>query len=145
MLEQKDWKLSLEIKSNEYISVFTLIFQFALNVLRSYKALINSTCNSGLCRIYFLFFQLTTYHWSFVSFQNICIFIKWKHAKYHAERSKYPFHVGVGIFSFQPEVKGTCNSKKINFGVNFTSRTVTRLLDLDLKSAWITLLKLDWF
>ena len=42
VLEQKDWKLSLEIKSNEYISVFSLIFQFALNVLCSYKVLINN-------------------------------------------------------------------------------------------------------
>ena len=122
VLEQNDWKLSLETKSNEYISVFPLIFQFPLNVLCSYKALINSTCNSGLYRIYkysyFLFFQLITYHWSFVSYQNIYIFIKWKQVKYPAERSKYPFHHGVEIFSFQPEV---------------------------LKSAWITLLKLDWF
>ena len=98
VLEQKDWKLSWEIKSNEYISVFPLTFQFPLNVLCSYKALINSTCNSGLYRIYkhsyFLFFQLITYHWSFVSYQNICIFIKWKHVKYHAERSKYPFPRG---------------------------------------------------
>ena len=118
VLEQKDWKLSLEIKSNEYISVFPLIFQFPLNVLCSYKALINSTCNSGLYRIYkhsyFLFFQLIAYHWSFVSYQNICIFIKWKHVKYHAERSTYPFHLGVEIFSFQPEVKGTRFSKKIS-------------------------------
>ena len=51
-----------------------------------------------------------------VSYQNICIFIKWKHVKYHAERSKYPFHPGVEIFSFQPEVKGTCISKKIHPG-----------------------------
>ena len=48
VLEQKDCKLSLEIKCNEYISVFPLIFKFPLNVLCSYKALINSTCNSGL-------------------------------------------------------------------------------------------------
>ena len=107
VLEQKDWKLSLEIKCNEYISVFPLIFQFPLNVLCSYKALINSTCNSGLYRIYkysyFLFFQLTTYHWSFVSYQNICIFIKWKHVNHHAERSKYPIHPGVNFTS------PTCN------------------------------------
>ena len=31
VLEQNDCKLSLEIKSDEYISVFYLIFQFPLN------------------------------------------------------------------------------------------------------------------
>ena len=30
VLEQNDWKLSWEIKSNEYISVFPLIFNFPL-------------------------------------------------------------------------------------------------------------------
>ena len=126
---QSSWtkRLEVKLKNNEYISVFPLIFKFPLNVLCSYKVLINSTCNSGLHRIYkhsyFLFFQLITYHWSFVSYQNICIFIKWKHVKYHAERSKYPFHPGVEIFSFQPEVKDTCISKKIHPGVNFTSPT----------------------
>ena len=35
--------------------------------------------------------------------------------------SKYPFHPGVGSFSFQPEVKGTCISKKSQPRVNFTS------------------------
>ena len=73
------------------------------------------------------FFQLKTYHWAFVIYQNICIFIKWKHVKYHVERSKYSFHPRVEIFSFQLEVKGTCISKKIHPklkfhpGVNFTS------------------------
>ena len=43
--------------------------------------------------------------------------------RYRAERSKYPFHPRVEIFSFQPEVKGTCISKKINLGVHFTSPT----------------------
>ena len=32
--------------------------------------------------------------------------MKWKNVKYHTERSKYPFHHGVEISSFQPEVKG---------------------------------------
>ena len=42
---------------------------------------------------------------------------------------KYPFHPIVEIFSFQPEVKGRCISKKIHpelkfhSGVNFTSPT----------------------
>ena len=35
--------------------------------------------------------------------------------------SKYPFHSGVESFSFQPEVKDTCISKKSQPGVNFTS------------------------
>ena len=86
----------------------------------------------------FFFFQLITYHWFFVSYQNICIFIKWKHVKY-AERSKYPFHPGVEIFSFQPEVKGTCISKKIHHGlkfhpgVNFTSPTCNMSLRLGIE------------
>ena len=43
VLEQKDWKLSLEIKSNEYISVFPLIFQFPLHVLPSRQTQKTST------------------------------------------------------------------------------------------------------
>ena len=117
--------------------MFPLIFQFPVNVLCSYKALINSTCNSVLYRIYkhsyFLFFKRITYHWSFVSYQNICIFIKWKHVKYHAEGSKYPFHLGVEIFSFQPEVKGTCMSTNIHPGVNFTSPTCNMPLKFGLE------------
>ena len=102
-----------------------LIFQFPPNVLCSYKALINSIWS--LYRIYKHSYFLISYQNA--SYQNICIFIKWKHLKYHAERSKYPFHPGVEIFSFQPEVKGTCISKKIHPGlkfhprVNFTSPT----------------------
>ena len=49
-----------------------------------------------------------------------------------------PFHPGVEIFSFQPEVKGTCISKKIHHGVNFTSPTCNMPL-----STWFTLLELD--
>ena len=37
--------------------------------------------------------------------------MKWKHLKDHTERSKY-LHPGVEIFSFSPEFKGTCISKK---------------------------------
>ena len=45
------------------IFLFPLIFQFSHNVLRSYEALINSTCNSGWHRIFkhsliFFFFSL---------------------------------------------------------------------------------------
>ena len=121
VLEQKEWKLSLEIKSNEYISVFPLIFQFPLNVLCSYKALINSTCNSGLYRIYkhsyFLFFPAYNLSLIFCQLSEYLYFYKMKTCKkYHAERSKYPFHPAVDIFSFQPEVKGTFISKKFTPG-----------------------------
>ena len=56
-------------------------------------------------------------------------FYKIKHVKCHAERPQYQFHPGVEVFSFQPEVKGTCIAKKIHrglkfhSGVNFTSPT----------------------
>ena len=43
---------------------------------------------------------------------------------------KYPFHPGVEIFSFQPEVKGTCILKKIHPGLNFTSPTCNMPLGL---------------
>ena len=95
-------------------SVFPLIFEFPLYVLCSYKALINSTCNSGLYRIYkhsyFLFFQLIAYHWSFVSYQNICIFIK--RVKYHAERSKNQFHPGWKFSVFSLRWKARVSQKK---------------------------------
>ena len=54
------------------------------------------------------------YHWSFIScnLSEYLYFIKWKHLKNHVESSKYPFLSGMEIFSFQPEVKGTCISKK---------------------------------
>ena len=35
-----------------------------------------------------------------------------KKLKYHAERSKYPFHPGVDIFSLQSGVKRMCVTKK---------------------------------
>ena len=66
VLEQKDWKLSLEIKSKEYISVFPLIFQLPLDVLCSYKALINKLATAAyiesVSRAIFFIFQLITYH-----------------------------------------------------------------------------------
>ena len=86
-----------------------------------------------------------TMPWSFVSYQNTCIFIKWQHVKYHAERSKYPFHLVVEIFNFEPEVKVLVSQKKFTPGWISLRLRITWLLDLDLKRAWITLLKLDWF
>ena len=48
VLEKKDWELSLEMKSNECISVFPLILQFPLSVLCSCKSANNCACNGGL-------------------------------------------------------------------------------------------------
>ena len=45
--------------------------------------------------------------------------------------SKYLFHLGVEIFIFQPEVKGTCISKKTHPGVNFTLHTCNMPVTLD--------------
>ena len=127
VLEQKDWELSLEIKSNEYISVFPLIFQFPFYA--AVQALINRTCNSSLQRIYkdsyFLFLQLITYnityHWSFVSYNlsEYLYFYKRKTYKISCRKVKISISPGVEIFSFQPEVKGTCISKKIHPGLKF--------------------------
>ena len=143
-------RLEVKLKNNEYISVFPLIFKFPLNVLCSYKVLINSTCNSGLYRIYkhsyFLFFPAYNLSLIFCQLSEYLYFYKMKTCKkYHAERSKYPFHPAVDIFSFQPEVKGTFISKKFTPGWISPRLRVTCLLHLDLKSAWITLLWLDWF
>ena len=113
VLEQKDWELSLEIKSNEYISVFPLIFQFPLNFLCSFKSANKPYLQCTSTAIFFfsslyLIISLITDLLSVISYQNIYIFIKWKHIKYHAERSKYPFHPIV--------------SKKIHPGLKFHSR-----------------------
>ena len=115
--------------------MFPLIFQFLLYVLCSYKALINSTCNSGLYKIYnhsyFLFFELITYHWSFFSYQNICIFLKWKHVKYHAERPKHPFHPGGGNLQISAQGKRHVHlKKKFTLGWNFTPGWISPLLRL---------------
>ena len=92
VLEQKDWKLSLEIKCNEYISVFSLIFQFSLNVLCSYKGLINSTCNSGLYRIYrhsyFIFFPAYNFSLIFCQLSEYLYFYKMKTCKLSCRKVK---------------------------------------------------------
>ena len=93
----------------------------------------------------FFFFQLITYHWHFVSYRNIRIFIKWKHVKYHPESSKYPFHPGVEFSVFSPRWKIRISQKSLTPGWISPGLRVTCLLDLNLKIAWITLLKLDWF
>ena len=142
-LKQKHWELSLEIKDSEYISVFPLIFQFLLNVPYScksanilapvaYKEAISTAVSffSSLSLITLLMTDIL----SVITYQNICVFIKWKHIKYHAERSKYPFHPGEEMFSFQPEVKGTCVLKKSHPGVNFTSPTCNISVTLPLLS-----------
>ena len=120
--------------------MFPLIFQFFLNVLCSYKTIRNTTCSCGLYRIYkhsyFLFFHLITHHWSFASYQNICIFIKWKHVKYHAERSKYPFPRGEN-FQFSARGERYVYLKKWKHpGVNFTSPTCNMPLTFGLEK-WL--------
>ena len=104
VLEQKDWKLSLEIKSNEYISVFPLIFQFPLNVLCSYKALINSTCNSGLYRIYkhsyFLFFPAYNLSLIFCQLSEYLYFYKMKTCKISCRKVKISISSRGGNFQF---------------------------------------------
>ena len=111
VLEQKDCKLRLEIKSNEYISVFPSIFQFPLNVSCSYKALINSTCSSGLYRIYkssyFLFFPACNLSLIFCQLSEYLFLYKMKTRKRSCRKVKISISPGVEICSFQPEVKGT--------------------------------------
>ena len=104
VLEQKDWKLSLEIKSKEYISVFPLIFQLPLDVLCSYKALINSTCNSGLHRI---FCQLSEYLY----------FYKMKTCKISCRKVKISISPRGGNFQF------SARGVRYTYLKNFTSPT----------------------
>ena len=73
---------------------------------------------------------LITYN---ITYQNTRIVIKWKHLKYHTERSKYLFYPRVEIFSIHPEVKVTCIPKKSHPRVNFTSPTCNMPLSLDQK------------
>ena len=69
----------------------------------------------------------------FSHFAEYTYFYKMKTLKYHTKRSKYPFYPGVEIFSFHPEMKVTCISKKSHPGVNFTSPTCNMPLSLDQK------------
>ena len=98
VLEQKDWKLSLEIKSKEYISVFPLIFQLPLDVLCSYKALINSTCNSGLHRIckqsHFLYFPAYNLSLIFCQLSEYLYFYKMKTCKISCRKVKISISPG---------------------------------------------------
>ena len=101
-------------KGSEYILMFPLSFQFSMfhkavkvltdllqplvkNIKHSYFFL----TISSHCKIKPIPCNITiTYHWSFLSvtpYHNICIFIKWKHLKYHAEN---PFHPVVKMFNF---------------------------------------------
>ena len=149
VLEQKDWKLSLEIKINEYISVFPLIFQFSRNVLCRYKALIKSTCNSGLHRIFkhsLIFFfsslQLITDIMENLEAQLFSFFQAYNLSLIFCQLSEYLcfYRIKAGKISCR-KVKISISPRIKN--VHFSARGDVYLLDLDLKSAWITLLKLD--
>ena len=122
VLEQKDWKLSLEIKSNEYISVFPLIFQFPLNVLCSYKALIHSTCNSGLyrtCKHSKFFFS--AYHLSliFCQLSEYLYFYKMKTCKISCRQVKISISPRVGNFQFSARGERYVYLKKNSPGGEF--------------------------
>ena len=98
-------------KINTYV-LFCSFFRAPYSDMRLGLLLNNVTSfvpGKSLCQVY--------------TYQNTRIFIKWKHLKYHTERSKYPFHLGVEIFTFQSEVKVTRISKKSLPRVNFTSPT----------------------
>ena len=83
---------------------------------------------SGNCRIQLITYN-TTYHWSFIGCnlsEHLTFKISWRKVK----MSNSPRG---GIFSLQPEVKGTFISKKTDPGVNFTSPTC----NMPLKIIWI--------
>ena len=120
VLQQKDWKLSFEIKSNENISVFPLIFQFPLYVRCSYKALINSTCNSGLYRIYkhsyFLFFPAYNLSLIFCQLSEYLYFHKMKTCKISSRKVKISISPRSGNFQFSARGKRYVYLKKIHPG-----------------------------
>ena len=142
VLEQNDWKLSLKIKSNEYSSEFPLIFQFPLNVLRSYNALIKSAYNSGLYRIYkhsyFLFF-FPAYNLSLSFCQLSEYFYKMKVCKISCRKVKISILPGGGIFQFSARGERYVYLKKnyprLKFypKVNFTSPTCNMPLRIGLE------------
>ena len=123
----------MEIKSNEYISVFPLIFQFPLNVLYIYKALIDSTRKSGLYRIYkhsyFLFFPAYNLSLNFCQLSEYLYFYKMKTCKISCRKVKIPISPLGGNFQFLAQgerhvyLKKVYPGLKFHPGVNFTSPT----------------------
>ena len=139
VLEQTHYKLSLEIKSNEYISVFFLILQFPLDALCSYKALINSICNSGSYKIhkhsYFLFFPAYNLLLIFCQLPEYLYFYKMKTCKTSSRKVKITISPRGGNFQFSArgEMYVYLKKKKIIPGVNFTSPTCNVLLRFGLE------------
>ena len=95
--------------------MFPLIFQFPLNVLCSYKALINSTCNSGLYRIYkhsyFLFFPAYNLSLIFCQLSEYLYFYKMKTCKISCRKVKMSISPRGGNFT-----SPTCNMT-LRFGL----------------------------
>ena len=135
--------------------MFALIFQILFNVLCSYKALTvlaTAPYIESISTAIFFFFQLITYHWSFASFQNICIFVKMETCKISCRKVKISISLRGGNFQFSARGERYMYLKnKFTPGWNLSPGLipprvgVTCLLDLDLKSASINLLKFDWF
>ena len=82
--------------------MFRLIFQFPLNVLCSYKAIINRTCNSGLYRIYkhsyFLFFPAYNLSLIFCQLSEYLYFYKMKTCKISCRKVKISISPQGGYF-----------------------------------------------
>ena len=128
------------------IFLFPLIFQFSHNVLRSYEALINSTCNSGWHRIFkhslifffsslqlitdlienleaqlFSFFPAYNLSLIFCQLSEYLYFYKMKTCKISCRKVKISISPRDGNFQFSARVERCVFSKKIHPGVNFTS------------------------
>ena len=99
----------------------------------------------------FFFFPAYNLSLTFCQLSEYPHFYKMKTCKISSRKLKISISPWGRIFSFQPEVKDTYISKKPHPGLKFhpgwisPGLRVTCLLDLNLKIAWITLLKLDWF